>query len=731
MDIVAVLAVPLTLTDAADDSGRATVIKVNTEYSGSIKSGDFDWYKFTATEHTYNVYIECTTENTSLNYTLYDSDFVVVKKDSYVSKSNSGILSLSKNRTYYLKIGQQSQHCPDYTFAVFEYQYPDKVAYYQYIKGVSEYSSFYGFNTENHDVFNNVVPSVSFDEKNAICIPGESYITYEMNKPIKNVDKAGDIVVRSTWNINYGYGYADVYVSSDTETWNLLGTLHNYSGYIAFDIGDLENIKYIRIVGRSNIPFNLLTLEICTGYSASTSISSLEHSQQGTCTLYSADVSPKKGYSNRTDNDMSGTSFTYTVETSSDVTDIYILTETNWKITSNYFNYITKEETGGNLKWTFGLNINSPGSRAFNIVGVDASGKETNSVCVNFEVVKKGSIYDDVSDDSSYINEVKYLKENSIITGKENNNFDPEGYLTRAEAATIICRMAGFNSLSGADTGFTDVPSSHWASGYVKKAKDMGIISGIGNNLFDPDGILTGFQFVKMAVCQLGYNDVVQNQYGNDSYPNGFYYYAKDKLNLLKNIQSGDYSASMKRSDASVLAYNAMHAEKYTYKEPENTTVANSGIISELLNLAQKLIDNTGNKYVYGGNPQSGVDPTVQATNFDCSSFTKYVYGMYGIKLERTSAGQAQQYSGSYSGSSSSGTRISKIEDLQPGDLIAFTNKSDGTVGHVAIYEGDGIILHAANPEAGLRRTKLKGDSRDGDYYSKYFGWGIRFSFEG
>lgn len=79
-----------------------------------------------------------------------------------------------------------------------------------------------------------------------------------------------------------------------------------------------------------------------------------------------------------------------------------------------------------------------------------------------------------------------------------------------------------------------------------------------------------------------------------------------------------------------------------------------------------------GVPYVYGGTTPSG---------FDCSGFTRYVYAKHGISLPRTSRAQR--------------SAVKYTSNPQPGDLVFF-NVGGGAITHVAIYAGNGMLVHAA-----------------------------------
>lgn len=87
-----------------------------------------------------------------------------------------------------------------------------------------------------------------------------------------------------------------------------------------------------------------------------------------------------------------------------------------------------------------------------------------------------------------------------------------------------------------------------------------------------------------------------------------------------------------------------------------------------------------GNRYINGG--KSLVDGT------DCSGFTCFIYRDFGYSIDRTPAAQYQN----------AGRSIS-LEEARPGDIVCYGKSS---VTHVALYMGDGKIIHSANSRKGV-----------------------------
>jgi len=106
-----------------------------------------------------------------------------------------------------------------------------------------------------------------------------------------------------------------------------------------------------------------------------------------------------------------------------------------------------------------------------------------------------------------------------------------------------------------------------------------------------------------------------------------------------------------------------------------------------------------GTRYRYGGERPAG---------FDCSGFVQYVFSRHGVELPRTSSLQA-----------SAGRAVpGEMSALRPGDLMFFATEGHG-VDHVAIYAGDGRIIHASSGAGRVRFDDI--DTDRGEWYVKRF----------
>lgn len=130
-------------------------------------------------------------------------------------------------------------------------------------------------------------------------------------------------------------------------------------------------------------------------------------------------------------------------------------------------------------------------------------------------------------------------------------------------------------------------------------------------------------------------------------------------------------------SDYVELSERLQSAQSITeLKKGEEEGVSDSRV--DLVSYATQFV---GNPYVWGG--------TSLTNGADCSGFTLSIYAKYGIYLPHSSAAQAGY-----------GTRVSASE-AKPGDLFFYGN--GGSISHVAIYIGNGQIVHASTQSTGIK----------------------------
>ncbi|MCD7739518.1 MAG: NlpC/P60 family protein [Lachnospiraceae bacterium] len=107
-----------------------------------------------------------------------------------------------------------------------------------------------------------------------------------------------------------------------------------------------------------------------------------------------------------------------------------------------------------------------------------------------------------------------------------------------------------------------------------------------------------------------------------------------------------------------------------------------SGVSDVRVALVEYALQFVGNPYVWGG--------TSLTNGADCSGFVLSVFANYGYSLPHSSASQSR-----------CGTSIS-VSDIQPGDLL-FYGSSSSSISHVAIYIGNGQIVHASDEKTGIK----------------------------
>ena len=107
-----------------------------------------------------------------------------------------------------------------------------------------------------------------------------------------------------------------------------------------------------------------------------------------------------------------------------------------------------------------------------------------------------GQNFSDVSEYSWYYKAVSYARDNGIMSGVGNNKFNPDDPVTRAQFVQILHNLSPKEDLTVQH--FVDVSPKSWYFNAVEWAAKYGVVSGVGNSRYDPDSSITREQIATM-----------------------------------------------------------------------------------------------------------------------------------------------------------------------------------------------------------------------------------------
>ena len=287
-----------------------------------------------------------------------------------------------------------------------------------------------------------------------------------------------------------------------------------------------------------------------------------------------------------------------------------------------------------------------------------------------------------------------------VLEGDENQNFNAKDNLTRAQAAKIICVMLlGKTAADGLNlkANFSDV--SGWAESYIAYCASQGIVAGVGDGKFDPNGKLTGYQFAKMLLVALGYKADVEGMIGTDWQVN----VAKLALNtgLSKDIDVA-LSNVITRDQAAKMAFNALTADMVKYSGGVNVSTGDGTKVT---------VDSTRSKVegpsAASDNYNNAVDNVMQF----CEQYFPKLKKDTGVSTDdfnrpATKWSYNSKTVGTYANIKPMATWTTGIQDITEGDLYKALNFSSN--GNVAIYE-NGVQNGTTDVNKGVSDKNLAG----------------------
>ena len=321
------------------------------------------------------------------------------------------------------------------------------------------------------------------------------------------------------------------------------------------------------------------------------------------------------------------------------------------------------------------------------------------------------SSFSDISDTYWVKGEIEYLAEKNLVQGVGNGTYIPNDNVTRAQFVTMINKALGLSDeIETGNIEFTDVHHGAWYYEDVVKAATNGYVTGYDNGTFKPDAPISREQAATMISKAFGLSEAAEKAGFLDT--NRISNWARDFVNVvsekgyLVGFPDGNFKPDLNitRAQSAAIVYRVLTGDVAEVppipEAPPEPPAPVAPVVSkgdQVISEARKYL---GYRYVSGGASPSG---------FDCSGFTSYVYDKFGASLPRTTTGQATV-----------GSQVSKA-NLQPGDLLVFSNTYKSGISHVGIYIGNGRFIHSANPRVGVEENTISSG-----YWSNHFTYGKR-----
>ena len=170
-----------------------------------------------------------------------------------------------------------------------------------------------------------------------------------------------------------------------------------------------------------------------------------------------------------------------------------------------------------------------------------------------------------------------------------------------------------------------------------------------------------------------------------EGYVSAEYVRLSEEFTYARTIEEDNalIAAAQQQLERETVEANETTAENLEFVDVSTTPQPTYSTNSDLRNaIVANAMQYLGNRYVMGGQTLAG--------GTDCSGFTSLLLAQYGYALSRTPQGQY-----AYNGRSVS------YEEAQPGDIVCYSGNGYSCT-HVAIYIGNGQIIHSSTPRRGV-----------------------------
>ncbi|MBP1737412.1 MAG: putative periplasmic solute-binding protein [Oscillospiraceae bacterium] len=214
---------------------------------------------------------------------------------------------------------------------------------------------------------------------------------------------------------------------------------------------------------------------------------------------------------------------------------------------------------------------------------------------------------------------------NGIVQSDNTVAFEPSGSLTRAQMAKIIVtalNLVNTQTLSSSDT-FTDTSAS-WAESYITACAGIGVIDGLGDGTFNPDGTVTVIEAAKMLLTAMGVSGLSGSDWQTAAETSA------ETYGLLSGITAAATDA-ITRDDAAQLIYNALTSASYNGSGAlPNVIVISDSATKSITVGSNTLVTTVEGKLLTAVKDGTEFDYSIPGTYADCQFVTTDAIGQIG-----------------------------------------------------------------------------------------------------
>jgi hypothetical protein len=137
---------------------------------------------------------------------------------------------------------------------------------------------------------------------------------------------------------------------------------------------------------------------------------------------------------------------------------------------------------GASITFSDGSTAVVQGGHIISIERVDASARLGSGIRAIWS-----NPFTDVHEGAWYYTDVEFAYSSGLMQGSSQSAFSPNDPMTRGMLATVLGRLAGVDASGYASSSFIDVPAGQHFSPFIQWAKEIGLVAGIGGDMFAPD----------------------------------------------------------------------------------------------------------------------------------------------------------------------------------------------------------------------------------------------------